>query len=459
MRIIITFLSILLAFAVGAQDRKSNYRSKKLAVKDSILIDSVSINPSLFKIRDKNGKKLDSTAYNIDFSQALLRFNNTDVDTVIIEYLRYPNFITKTYRQLDESIIVQNTEARQRLFQIQNTRRNNTFTPFDGLTTSGSISRGVTIGNNQNSVLNSELDLQISGKLSDKVSLRASIQDANIPLQESGFSQRLDEFDQIFIEIFSKDWRIRAGDIDLENNTSYFNGFSKRVQGLLVNANFNDRWSAFASGALVRGQFTTTQFTAQEGNQGPYKLRGPNGELFVLVVSGSETVYVNGVPLQRGENKENIIDYNAGEIIFNSTFPITSEMRITVDYQFTERNYSRFTIYGGSRYEGEKLKLNLSLYSESDAKNQPLQQNLTSEQVQVLAAAGDDRSLMTAPSAVEEEFSENRILYRKELLGTEEFFVFSTDPNDQLFNVRFTLVGENMGNYVLSNDSTVSNIY
>lgn len=459
MRIIITFLCILLAFAVGAQDRKSNYRTKKLAVKDSILIDSVSINPSLFKITDKNGKKLDSTAYNVDFSQALLRFKKTDLDTVIIEYLRYPNFITKTYRQLDESIIVQNTEARQRLFQIQNTRRNNTFTPFDGLTTSGSISRGVTIGNNQNSVLNSELDLQISGKLSDKVSLRASIQDANIPLQESGFSQRLDEFDQIFIEIFSKDWRIRAGDIDLENNTSYFNGFSKRVQGLLVNANFNDRWSAFASGALVRGQFTTTQFTAQEGNQGPYKFRGPNGELFVLVVSGSETVYVNGVPLQRGENKDYIIDYNAGEIIFNSTFPITSEMRITVDYQFTERNYSRFTIYGGSRYEGEKLKLNLSLYSESDAKNQPLQQNLTTEQVQVLAAAGDDRSLMTAPSAVEEEFSENRILYRKELLGTEEIFVFSTDPNDQLFNVRFTLVGDNMGNYVLSNDSTVSNIY
>ena len=31
------------------------------------------------------------------------------------------------------------------------------------------------------------------------MTLRASIQDANIPLQQSGYSQRLDEFDQVFI--------------------------------------------------------------------------------------------------------------------------------------------------------------------------------------------------------------------------------------------------------------------
>ncbi|SHG93870.1 hypothetical protein [Winogradskyella jejuensis] len=460
MRIIITFFCVLLSFTAFGQSKSSNYRTKRIAVKDSIKIDSVSINPSLFKVKSKTGEVIDSTLYSIDFSKSVLRFKTPQaIDTIIVEYLRYPDFITKIYSQLDDNIIVQNTEARQKLYQFQNTKRNTNFTPFDGLTTSGSISRGVTIGNNQNSVLNSELDLQISGKLSEKVSLRASIQDANIPLQESGFSQRLDEFDQIFIEIFSKDWRIRAGDIDLMNNTSYFNGFSKRVQGLFVNANLSEKTSVFASGALVRGQFTTSQFTAQEGNQGPYKLRGQNGELFVLVVSGSETVYVNGVPLERGENKDYIIDYNAGEIIFNSTFPITSEMRITVDYQFSERNYSRFTVYGGGKYESEKLKMNLSVYSESDAKNQPLQQNLSTEQVQILANAGDDMSLMTAPSAVEETFSENRILYRKEMIGAEEIFVFSNDSNDQLFSVRFTLVGDNQGNYVLSNDSTIANIY
>ncbi|EPR73265.1 hypothetical protein ADIWIN_1696 [Winogradskyella psychrotolerans RS-3] len=443
-----------------AQENSSNYIKKKIAVRDSIQIDSVNINPSLFKVRTKDNKIIDSTLYTIDFIKAILRFKQPlKTDTIQIEYLRYPKFITNLYQQLDDTVIIERTSEFQQLYQLQNTTSKNTFTPFDGLTTSGSISRGVTIGNNQNSVLNSELDLQISGKLSDKVSLRASIQDANIPLQESGYSQRLDEFDQVFIELFSDDWNIRAGDIDLENTKSYFANFSKRVQGLMVNANLSEKTSVYASGALVRGQFTTTQFTAQEGNQGPYKLRGSNNELYVLVVSGSETVYVNGVPLERGENNDYIIDYNAGEIIFNSTFPITSEMRITVDYQFSERNYSRFTVFGGANFETETLKLNVSIYSESDAKNQPLQQNLSTEQTQVLADAGDNQDLMSAPSATPTSYSENRILYRKETFGAEDIFVFSNTPEDELFSVRFTLVGANQGNYVSVNTNAINNIF
>ncbi|WP_111682390.1 hypothetical protein [Winogradskyella tangerina] len=450
-----------ISFFGFSQEKSNNYRSKRFAVKDSIQVDSVSINPSKFIIKTKDGRVIDSTLYDIDYAKAILKWKQPmDLDSIQIEYLRYPQFLTKVYKQLDDRVIVDRSSAgAQALYKLENTKKRNTFTPFDGLTTSGSISRGVTIGNNQNSVLNSELDLQISGKLSDKVSLRASIQDANIPLQESGYSQRLDEFDQVFIELFSDNWNIRAGDIDLINTSSYFANFSKRVQGLLVNANISDNTNVFASGALVRGQFTTTQFTAQEGNQGPYKLRGPNNELFVLIVSGSETVYVNGVPLERGENRDYIIDYNAGEIIFNSTYPITSEMRITVDYQFSERNYSRFTVFGGSSYKSEKLSLNVSIFSESDAKNQPLQQNLSTEQTQVLADAGDDRSLMVASSATEEAFSENRILYRIENINGEDVFVFSQNPEDQLFSVRFTLVGPNQGNYILLNDDAVSNIF
>jgi len=460
MKIAISFLLILSAFFGFSQEQNSNYRLKKVAVKDSISIDSVSINPSRFVVKTKDNKVLDSTLYVVDFAKAVLRFKQpTEIDTIQIEYLRYPKFLTKVYRQLDDGVIVERSSQFQQLYTLENTNKQNTFTPFDGLTTSGSISRGVTIGNNQNSVLNSELDLQISGKLSDKVSLRASIQDANIPLQESGYSQKLDEFDQVFIELFSDDWSIRAGDIDLDNTKSYFANFSKRVQGLSVKANLSEKTSVFASGALVRGQFTTTQFTAQEGNQGPYKLRGQNNELFVLIVSGSETVYVNGIPLERGENNDYIIDYNAGEIIFNSTFPITSEMRITVDYQFSERNYSRFTVFGGANYNTDKLSLNVSVFSESDAKNQSLQQNLSTEQIQVLAEAGDNRDLMTAPSAAQAAFSENRILYKKELLGAEEIFVFSNNPEDDLFSVRFTLVGANQGNYVLSNANAINNIF
>jgi hypothetical protein len=463
MKIAISLICFVFSFCAFAQEETTNYRRKTMAVKDSIKIDTVSINSSWFILKRKDKTTIDTSYYKVDFAKAILTFKKSvEVDSIEIDYLRYPDFLTRKYFQLDDKIIVQNTDNLQKLYKLNQSNLEQNFTPFDGLSTSGSISRGVTLGNNQNSVLNSELDLQISGKLSDKVSLRASIQDANIPLQESGYSQRLDEFDQVFIELFSDSWNIRAGDIDLVNAESYFANFTKRVQGLQVSAKFDgeaSKTTAFASGALVRGQFTTSQFIAQEGNQGPYKLTGPNNELFVLIVSGSETVYVNGLPIERGENKDYIIDYNAGEIIFNSTYPITSEMRITVDYQFSERNFSRFTIFGGANYETEKLKLGVSVYSEADAKNQPLQQNLSTEQVEILSNAGDDQSLMVAPSDVSEAFDDNRILYRKEIVDGNEIFVFSNDPDDELFSVRFTLVGENQGDYILINSNAVENIF
>lgn len=450
-------------FCAVAQNPNPNYRTKKVAVTDTIVIDSVSINPNFFSIKNRQNQVIDSTLYRIDFPKALLTFiKPIETDSIYINYLRYPDFLTKTYKELDEKIIVENNDNLQTLYKLSQSNQRSTFVPFDGLTTSGSISRGVTIGNNQNSVLNSELDLQIIGKLNENVSLRASIQDANIPLQESGYSQRLDEFDQVFIELFSNTWKVRAGDIDLINTKSYFGNFSKRVQGLLVNVNLdkeNSQTNLFASGALVRGQFTRSQFTAQEGNQGPYKLQGQNGELYVLIVSGSETVYMNGIALERGEDADYIIDYNAGEIIFNSTFPITSEMRITVDYQYSERNYSRLVAFGGGRIESEKLSVGISVYSENDAKNQPLQQNLSPEQVTILANAGNDESLMVAPSEVLDTYSDNRILYKKELINGLEAFVFSNNPDDELYRVTFSLVGDNNGDYVLSNINAISNIY
>ena len=102
--------------------------------------------------------------------------------------------------------------------------------------------------------------------------------------------------------------------------------------------------------------------TGKEGNQGPYKLKGNNGELFVLVVSGSERVYVNGVLLERGENNDYTIDYNAGEIVFTSLFTITSEMRINVEYQYSERNYNRLVTYAGATTENKSWSFGGYIY-------------------------------------------------------------------------------------------------
>lgn len=450
-----------------AQERETGLsRSKKLAVRDTMLIDSVSINPYLFKVSTPDGIVIDSSMYSVDYGVSKLVLKQIDKlpDSLVFNYRVYPHFLTQRYFEFDPDKTVNSSGNLERVYALKEEKYFKTFVPFEGLDVSGSLVRGITSGNNQNSTLNSELDLQISGKLSERVSLRASLQDANIPQQDGGYSQRLDEFDQIFIELYSDYWNIRAGDINLENTTSYFGRFNKKVQGLSLRGTLdhdNSETDLFGAAALVRGVFTQSRFNGQEGNQGPYKLTGPNGELYVLIVSGSERVYVNGVLLQRGETADYVIDYNAGELRFNPTFPITSEMRISVEYQYSEQNFTRLVAYagGGHQTENNKLHLKAHVYSESDAKNQPLLQNLNTDQVDVLQQAGDNPSLMFAPSVNPETYNENKILYRKELRDGIEVYVFSNNPEDELYNVRFSQVGLNLGDYRLSSNTAISRIY
>ncbi len=443
-----------------AQEIQTPYRNKKVvASRDTIVIDSTSINPEFFKLLDKEGNAVNPDLYKIDFQKGKLVFaENTPFlnDTLTVRFLKFPEFLTKEYTIYDRSRIINDN-----LYQVSRDPVKK-FIPFDGLNTSGSITRGITVGNNQNTVVNSSLDLQITGKISDKVSLRASIQDSNIPLQEGGYSQKLDEFDQIFIELFSDKWSIRAGDLFLENRRSKFMNFNKKVQGLATNFEFGTpekKTTVFASAALVRGQYAKSTFVGEEGNQGPYKLKGPNGELYILVISGSERVYVNGLLLKRGENNDYIIDYNAGEIIFTSLFPITSEMRITIEYQYSDKNYTRFITYGGATHERETWSIGGYIYSENDVKNQPLQQNLSAEQVEALVNAGDNPDLMTAPSAHVDSFSENKILYRKTTINGVEAFQFSTDKNEELYNVKFSFAGKDQGDYALDTSTGNGRIY
>ena len=458
-------LLLLLVFfgfsKLSAQEIKSLYQSKKVVVsKDTIPLEKVSISPSFFKILKVDGSPIDSTFYSVDFKTGKLLFKNgfSSEDSLTVRYFNYPAQLTKTYSIYDQNQVVPNEVGN--LYKVNRSLKK--FVPFDGLNTSGSITRGVTIGNNQNASVTSNLDLQITGKISDKVSLRASIQDSNIPLQEGGYSQKLDEFDQIFIELFTDKWNIRAGDLFLENRQSRFLNFNKKVQGLSTHFTFGgeeNKTELFAAGALVRGQYAKSSITGQEGNQGPYKLKGNNGELYVLVISGSEKVYVNGILRTRGENNDYVIDYNAGEITFTSLFPITSEMRIVIEYQYSDRSYTRFVTYAGVNHQAKSWSLEGYLYSENDVKNQPLQQNLSSEQVAILANAGDNLSLMNAPSAYLDSYSENKVLYKKTLINGVEAFEYSNNSNDALYNVKFTLVGNLQGNYILTNSSSVGKIF
>jgi hypothetical protein len=454
------FVLFFVGFSLQAQKISSDFRKKIIEVKtDTIQLDSVPINPQRFKVLNTEKKKVLASEYSVNFSEAILIINSKKYPKITVEYFRIPEFITKVYRPFDEKLILQNTPNNGTLYSLTTNKKTSEIQLFDGLQTRGFISRGITTGNNQNAVTNSALDLEISGKLSKDVTLRANIFDTNIPIQDNGYSQNLTDFDRIFIEMFSDHWRVKAGDISLKNNTSFFLPFTKQIAGLEVEANLTEKLKVAASGAVVRGKFNNFRFVGVEGNQGPYKLFGANNEAAILIIEGSEQVFVNGVLLKQGGNNDYTVNYNLAELTFTTTFPITNDMRITVEFQYSDRNYTRFITYEKATYESDKFQISGYFYAENDAKNQPLQQSLTEEQKQVLANAGNNTDAMIAESAFIDTFNENKVLYQKISTANEEYFEYTTNPNDELYSVNFSNVGFNKGDYMLENTIAIGSIF
>lgn len=321
---------------------------------------------------------------------------------------------------------------------------------FANINSNGSIIRGITFGNNQGQSVQSSLDLQFSGQLSKDVSVLASISDHNLPIQADGYTQTLEEFDKIYIQLnIKKNSILRAGHVDLIDDKTYFGRYQRKSLGLQFQTKLgkeNKTYLDFSAG-IARSEFFRIRFQGIEGNQGPYRLTGKNGEQFITILSGSEQVYIDGILMKRGENQDYIINYNTGEITFTSYRPIYKQNFITISYNYANRNYTRFLVTGSVQHETEKLKIGLNWFLENDNKNAPLSLNLSKEDEQILVNAGSNPDLMFAPSGVKTDYDVNKILYQIINSANGNYYQFSTDQTQTLYQVSFTYFGDNLGDY------------
>ena len=330
------------------------------------------------------------------------------------------------------------------------------------LNAKGSIIRGITFGNNQGQSVQSSMDMQITGKLNKDVSILASISDHNLPIQADGYTQTLQEFDKIYIQLNIKEKNIlRAGHLDLLDNETYFGKYQRRSMGLQFQTNFGKDSKTYLdfSAGVARSEFHRVRFQGVEGNQGPYRLQGKNGENFITILSGSEQVYIDGILMKRGENQDYVINYNTGEVSFTSFRPIFKQNYITISYNYTNRNYNRFIITSSVKHETEKLKLTFGAFLENDNKNAPLSLNLSKEDEQILVNAGNNQDLMYAPSAVKAEYDVNKILYRLITHPQGNYYEFSTDKTQTLYTVSFTYFGTGKGDYRLKQSTNNGRVF
>jgi hypothetical protein len=330
-----------------------------------------------------------------------------------------------------------------------------------GLDINGNISRGIGFGNNQDLILNSNLNLQIAGTLGNEINILAAVSDENNPIQPEGNTQQIQDFDQVFIQ-FSKDSTfLTVGDFLMTSGRSdYFKKFYKKSRGLQVlhtDSIFGGRNHTSAEFAVSRGRFARNEIQGQEGNQGPYRLVGNNNEIFIIIIAGTEAVYVDGKLLSRGQQNDYVIDYNTGELTFMPKVLINQFSRIVIEFQYADRNYARSVFHATNEFSKGKFAFRVGMFSEQDNRNQPFQQSLdffdsfsNRGARDVLAEAGDDITKMVIPNINSyTAFQTDRIMYlRRDTLGME-FYVYTDNPEaDSVFYaVTFTQVGQGNGNY------------
>lgn len=340
--------------------------------------------------------------------------------------------------------------------------------PTTNLYKTGSLTRGISFGNTQNVFVNSALNLQLEGAISENLNIRASITDQNVPFQPEGNTQQIQDFDNVLLELYNDKFSLAAGDVVLHQRESQFLRYYKNVQGLQFTSNYklNDSWTASsqAYASIAKGKFASIILPILEGVLGPYRVSGPNNERFVIIMANSEKVFLDGRQLKRGFNEDYVIDYNQAEITFTPKVLITQYSRVRVDFEYAERNYSRSIIGANHTQTNGKVDFYLNYYQEKDNRNRPLFTDFSNEELGLLASVGDDIAEAKIPRIDSVAFDPNRILYEKviESDGLSEPLIYyrnSNDPEVAHYSLSFSQVGTGVGDYRRANQLANGTVY
>ena len=390
-----------------------------------------------------------------------LNFRETDsfsfrgISNVSVSFKYYPYSLRRFYNDkavqpLDSSLLSGSGNS-PNLFSANSQAKLNS---QSDLQQRGSLSRGIIVGTNQDFALESGLDFELSGKLTDDVNISAVLTDKSIPIQPDGTTQNLKEFDKVFIQVQAPKTTIEMGDVDISMEKSTFAKLNRRLQGA-AGYNTSDYTNLSAAASVVRGVFKSVNFQGLEGVQGPYRLTGNENEEFVIILAGTERVYINGQLVQRGEDGEYIIDYGLGEIYFTNNLLIKDETRIVVEYEYIDQNFNRTLVAaeGEGSLLNNRIRIGATVIRQADGNNLLSQQTLTESDIEILKQAGDDRSAARVSGAerVDPEEENGNVLYAQidTVVNGQTYTIFKNIPGSEnaVFRVRFSNVGDFKGGY------------
>jgi hypothetical protein len=424
-------------------------------------ISSVSIIPFSEKIVLRDSLLTRFQDYQFNYSKATFTLSDTlpysIFDTLFVTYQTIKLSLNKEYKR--RSLVIKYDEERQDTVRISEIE-GGAFTPDaifgSGIQKSGTLIRGFTVGTTKDFSLQSGLRLQLSGNLSDDIEIVAALTDENTPIQPEGNTERLEELDRVFIQIKHPNAVGTFGDYLLVRRVGEFGVVNRKLQGLMGEFFLEDH-AAYISIGSPRGKFNTSNFRGMDGVQGPYDLIGINGEKNIIVIAGTERVFVDGIEMVRGENGDYIIEYANATITFTPNRLITELSRISVDFEYTSRQYNRNFIGGGvtSNLLSNKLNLQFQYIREGDDEDSPIDLILSEEDKRIIAEAGDNQLKATKSGvslAEPDSLGVRRGVYSAvdTLIDGEPFTYYLYNPGDStaIYNVSFSDIGEGLGDYI-----------
>ncbi len=447
---------IFCAFKISyAQD--NSFKTKSFfPLQSKLQIDSLPINYHNFKIT-RNNIEVDSSLYNLNY----------EINTIFLDSTLLNDTITINYKILNPNIKI---SLRDSSLYIPFIEREPSFLNKkpkkqmrDEIYTNGSFVRNFSNGNNQNLSINTDVDLRISGKISNDLFIDGFISDNSLPLQYGESSSSLQELDKIYIKLYNSKISLTGGDVDITSFENHFLKFSRKSIG--IDFYKSDSTTQIKSSiGITKNIFKRQSIFVENGNQGPYKLVGKNNEPYILVISNSESVFIDGMKKTRGSDKDYIINYNTGEISFTSNTILNENNRVIIEFQYTNQDYFKWLGYTGFSKEQKNLKYYFNFYTESDNKNSPLNQ-FNEEEIILLTNSGDNNVHLNSDHSAFLNSDLQQILYLKkdttdlDSFFHESIFVFSNSSSDSLFQVTFTNVGNGNGDYVLESSLVNGSVF
>ncbi len=332
---------------------------------------------------------------------------------------------------------------------------------------SGSLTRGITFGSNRDASLESGLRLDLAGNITNDVEILATLTDQSTPIQPDGSTQTLREFDQVFIRLRSSHGQLQLGDVDVTFDQSRFARINRRLQGADITAH-TGIGDQRATASVTRGVFRNQSLSGIDGVQGPYRLAGASGETFIIVLAGTENVFLDGRRMARGEENDYIIDYGLGEITFTNQHFINSKTRITIDFQYLSQQYTRSLVAAQSQAHsllGGRLNLMASVIREADGDNPNAQLFLSPFEIDVLRRAGDNPANAVVsgvePFSALETDQRVRYVRRDTLLDGQNIVYYKADPSttEAGYAIRFSRLDTKRGSYIRSGSSLNGFVY